>query len=116
MTLSEFKAWFEGFTECMEGAPDEKQWQRIKARVKEIDGVAITKTVFVDRYVEVPYRRGWWENPIVSYGASSGGTALLSTSGASRNDAVASLNAERFDSRSALHDLGKAEYSAALAS
>jgi len=36
MTPSEFKAWFEGFTENMKGPPGEKAWARIQARVKEI--------------------------------------------------------------------------------
>jgi hypothetical protein len=87
MTLAEFKAWFEGFTEGMEAAPDEKQWERIKARVKEINGVAVTKTVFVDHYVE-PYRRYWPNVPYWSGQAFSSNTAML--------------------------DLGKAEYRAAL--
>jgi hypothetical protein len=50
MTLQEFKAWFEGFTEDMSAAPSKKQWERIKKRVKEIDGSAVTYPVFVDRY------------------------------------------------------------------
>lgn len=36
MTVSEFKAWFEGFTEAMDGPPDAKQWARIQSKVKEI--------------------------------------------------------------------------------
>lgn len=35
-TVSEFKAWFEGFTEAMDGPPDAKQWARIQSKVKEI--------------------------------------------------------------------------------
>jgi hypothetical protein len=51
MTLQEFKAWFEGFTEAMYSKPPTaKQWQRIQARVKEIDGTAVSYPVFVDRY------------------------------------------------------------------
>ena len=49
MTNSEFKAWFYGFTEAMDGVPNKKQWDRITARVKEIDGSPVTK-VYVDRY------------------------------------------------------------------
>ena len=50
MTLQEFKAWFDGFTENMGEAPPTKlQWARIKARVKEIDGAAITYPVVIDR-------------------------------------------------------------------
>ncbi len=59
MTLAEFKAWFEGFTETLKAAPNEKQWERIKARVAEIDGTVTTYPVFVDRYIP-PYRR-WYD-------------------------------------------------------
>ncbi len=57
MTLQEFKAWFEGFTENMGDAPTKLQWARIQARVKEIDGADITYPIFVDRYWP-PYT--WW--------------------------------------------------------
>jgi len=51
MTLQEFKAWFDGFTENMcEAPPTKLQWARIQARVKEIDGAITTYPVFVDRY------------------------------------------------------------------
>ena len=50
MTLAEFKAWFEGYAENIEGAPSAKQWKLIKARVKEIDGEKITERMFIDRY------------------------------------------------------------------
>jgi len=30
MTLQEFKSWFEGFTECMNGQPSAKQWKRVQ--------------------------------------------------------------------------------------
>lgn len=51
MTLAEFKAWFEGYTEGMDSTPSVKQWDRIKARVKEIDGMTIIQTpVYVDRW------------------------------------------------------------------
>jgi hypothetical protein len=112
MTLSEFKAWFEGFTECMEGAPDESQWQRIQARVKEISGNPVSYPVFVDRYVE-PFRRYWpnvpYWNSSQSYmtaGLVDHGNGLMSQSSPSKANA--------FDSHMAMHDLGKAEYSAAL--
>jgi hypothetical protein len=66
MTLSEFKAWFEGYTESLEGAPTEKQFKRIKAKVAEITGAPITQTVWVDRY------HHYW-NPIVGSPMSWGG-------------------------------------------
>ena len=67
MTPSEFKAWFDGFTECMEGQPTEKQWKRIKKRVSEIDDLPITRTIFNDYYVR-PYRPYF---PYSSFGVAS---------------------------------------------
>lgn len=32
MTPSEFKAWFDGFTEALDGVPSKDQWARIKKR------------------------------------------------------------------------------------
>lgn len=114
MTLAEFKAWFEGFTESMDGAPDEKQWKRIKARVKEIDGVAITKTVFVDRYLSPgPWRPYWSSLDMVGCSSDLKPMAVGKASGESFNNAVASLNAQQFDSHTAMTDLGRADYQAA---
>jgi hypothetical protein len=50
MTPSEFKSWFEGFTEAMDRLPTKGQWARIKERVAEIDGKPVTERIFVDRY------------------------------------------------------------------
>ena len=58
MTPREFKAWFDGFTECMTGRPTDKQWKRICKRVREIDGEPISQRVYIDRYYE-PWRR-WY--------------------------------------------------------
>lgn len=33
MTLNEFKAWFEGFTDGMADAPTPEQWAKVKAKV-----------------------------------------------------------------------------------
>lgn len=70
MTLSEFKAWFEGYTEGLDGAPTEKQFKRIKAKVAEITGAPITQTIWLERYNH--YWPHW--NPIVGSPASWGGT------------------------------------------
>lgn len=61
MTLSEFKAWFEGFTESMDGPPSLKQWERIQARVKEISGAPVTERHYIDRYW--PTVRPIWNGP-----------------------------------------------------
>jgi hypothetical protein len=63
MKLNEFKAWFDGYTEGMEGAPSKKQWERIKEQVAAIDGVAITPAsypVYIDRYVRPYYSYPHW--------------------------------------------------------
>lgn len=112
MTLSEFKAWFEGFSEIMEGPPNEKQWDRIKARVAEINGATVTERVFVDRYIE-PYRRYW---PNVPYWASSSGPLVgqqVSNVLGAAVSAAKAINAE-FESHVAMLDLGRAEYKAAF--
>lgn len=49
MTPSEFKSWFEGFTEGLEGQPSKKQWERICKRVAEIDGRPVAP-VYVERW------------------------------------------------------------------
>ncbi len=65
MNLSEFKAWFEGFTEDMDKPPTAKQWKRVKARVEEITSEPTPWPVFVERYFQ-PYRR-YYSEPQWSY-------------------------------------------------
>jgi len=95
MTLAEFKAWFEGFTEGMEGAPSANQWDRIKERVAQIDGTAITR--------EVVYRDRYWPTiinrplePYISW--SSAAPAVYGVGGMPVEDNLITL--------------GKAEYTA----
>lgn len=97
MQLSEFKAWFEGYTEGLEGAPTKAQFDRIKAKVSEITGTPITYPVYIDRYVE-PYRR-YYATWASSGGAVGSGTQLLSTAG----------RAGDFQGEAAMYALGKAE-------
>jgi len=63
MTLTEFKAWFDGYTEDMGGVPSAKQWKRIKEVVGDIDGQAVTLPIYIDRYWR-PYSTSptipWW--------------------------------------------------------
>lgn len=98
MTLAEFKAWFEGFTEDMGAAPTAKQWKRIKERVKQIDGTAITK--------EVIYRDRYWptiiNRPVDPY-VTWYSTAIGSSP---------SLSATHLSAKNSMIDLGKAEYAA----
>ncbi|MNL34378.1 hypothetical protein D3C87_1563490 [compost metagenome] len=47
MTVSEFKAWLEGFEEAMGGNPPSiDQWKAIKAKLAKIDGVLKPPVVY----------------------------------------------------------------------
>ena len=133
MTLSEFKAWFEGFTEGMEGAPTADQFAKIKAKVEKIDGAVTTYPVFVDRwwpreYVVRDYSRPYW-------GAVSGGNLGYATGAGSVSSQALGASSEgtmfagygykaidptskgdtqtiTFDSHAAMRDLGRMEAAA----
>lgn len=107
MTPNEFKAWFDGFSESIDGAPSEKQWARMKARVAEIDGVPITYPVFVDRYA--PYIRHHW--PSIPYWAANAGP-LVGSSVVSMNAKTSPQPLPPFDSLTAMRDTGRVEYMA----
>jgi hypothetical protein len=122
MTLSEFKAWFEGFTESMEGAPTEAQFAKIKNKVALIDGTPITYPIYVERWWPNHRPTDYWGWP--SYVTSGGAISTLQAVG--RNDGVGVANFEAyapnsaypdkgasvtvtFDSHAAMRDLGRAE-------
>lgn len=75
MTPAEFKAWFEGFTEGMDGKPNDKQWKAICERVKTIDGTQLVTRTFVDRYIE-RYRDPLWSG--LYWGATTSGATSKS--------------------------------------
>lgn len=112
MTLQEFKAWFEGFTEDMDAAPNKKQWERIKKRVKEIDGAVTTYPVFVDRYWPpvqryfpgVPY---WNAVVLGGIGLAQG---QLQSCGNNMNILNDGHSVTTFNSAQAMCALGKADY------
>jgi hypothetical protein len=92
MTPSEFKAWFDGFTEAFSGVPTKAQWTRIKERVGEIDG----KPVTIDRWYVAPYIYN--TQPILTYPI----TYCVSGMGIGTSSAS-------FDSCSAMNTVGRAE-------
>ena len=61
MTLSEFKAWLEGFEDGREGkAPTGKQWKRIKEKLDETsEGLAVSPFV----PVVIPFQPIPWSPP-----------------------------------------------------
>lgn len=115
MTPSEFKSWFQGYTEAHDGLPSEAQWARIKARVAEIDGRAITEHVWVNRYVP-HYYPNYLGTPYILCGSGGPiGVATGSTGTANLNLTTNSLNAVGrtsmgyFDSHAVMLCLGRAE-------
>ena len=105
MTLSEFQAWFEGFSEGIDKVPTEKQWAKIKEKMGDIDDKPISYPVYVDRYVR-PYRP-WYDRYGIQF------PTWTSTSVTPRSDGVAHIPDEdsppKFDSQSAMHAAGQAE-------
>lgn len=72
MKIEEFKAWFQGFCENMDGPPSAEQWKKIKANVANIDNVA-TPIQFIEHH----YRdyNTFWPRPYqvwCSSGANDG--------------------------------------------
>lgn len=109
MTNSEFKAWFDGFTEAMGGIPNKKQWERVKAQVEKIDGTPITERHYVDRYLPPWYNRPWYPPYYTSYSANScAAQANVSNNlgmcqgGNTMGDAV-----QTFNSHTAMYALGQ---------
>lgn len=44
MTVSEFKAWFDGYMENIPGHPDERQFARIKEQISELTAIRLAAT------------------------------------------------------------------------
>lgn len=100
MIVTEFKAWFEGFTESLEGAPSAKQWKRIKEQVAAIDGLPVTP-VYIDRYIrQYPYHGPVW---------TAYSSALAGSNSAQMQNANTLAAGIGFDGHSAMFTLGKAE-------
>ncbi len=75
MTTSEFKAWFEGYTENISKVPTQKQWARINERVLELTkDDEKTCTVYRDDRRSYPYRP-WW--PDWSWTGTSSGSFTI---------------------------------------
>ncbi len=63
MTESEFKQWFAGFTEGIDGkTPTAKQWAKIKERVDQITGTPVVERHFYDRYWQPYYLGPYWQH------------------------------------------------------
>lgn len=122
MTPQEFKSWFDGFTEALTGVPTKAQWARIKDRVGEIDGKAVTERVFVDRYYPTYppiywHRYGLYGSGVCnSYSANAVGAlnAMGQNATLACNDGGTEFRdqyrqATSFNSVNAMADLGRAD-------
>lgn len=125
MTPKEFKAWFDGFTEALEGTPNVHQWARIKERVAEIDGREVTREIYRDRYWPSWPRPYYGRSPYEIYLSTNnakmdtdrtprGGLGLAAPA---MQQAYSKYSAESFadkgeafDSSAAMRALGKAEW------
>ncbi len=104
MTPNEFKAWFDGFTEALEGSPTKKQWDRIKSRVAEIDGKAITERVYVDRYLPSAYPRTY---PWAYVSQTLGSTIPINVSNCQGSAIGSGGLSSNFNSLHAMNALGR---------
>jgi hypothetical protein len=111
MTPSEFKAWFDGFTEAFNGCPTKAQWSRIKERVAEINGKPITERVYVDRYWPPYYQK----YPYWGVGHAICGTVAQNISNNMAGISQSAVGVASFDSHSAMVDLGRADAKALAA-
>ncbi len=104
MNKEEFKAWFEGFSEGVDLRPTEKQWKRIKDKVKEIDGSSVTERIFIDRY-----RNYWPQYQPYWYGHTMGAESSNKFSCGLSAAVTGSNTHKAFNSAEALYAVGKLE-------
>lgn len=108
MTPKEFKAWFEGFTEAMDGQPTPAQWAKVKERVAQIDGATTSYPVYVDRYLP---RRYWDHEPYrVWRSALSGDNTKFDERFAVGGGMRVTADGVTFNPENAMRLLGSADY------
>jgi len=56
MHLDEFKAWFEGFCDNIDGAPTVEQFAKIKAKVEKLNSRPVAT---MREFVPETHRRSW---------------------------------------------------------
>lgn len=117
MNLSEFKAWFEGFTEGMDGPPNEAQWKRICERLATVAPITLSPGILRSPYDPEPWRHhlpGF--NPIVGgnlNAAPPAGNSVGAAAFAARTRPMDDSDCRPVDVVAELRALGKAESKAA---
>lgn len=98
MNPSEFKAWFEGFSENMGASPTKIQWKKIKEKVATITDNPTPWPLFVDRYMRpTPYQPmydRWWSSAMSSLPSytSNATTPIVAFAALGRQEALESMN------------------------
>lgn len=68
MTISEFKAWLEGFEAALNGPPNEDQWEAIKAKIAQLREVRIDPLPSGYKWRDPAKPSPWWEvEPKIRY-------------------------------------------------
>ncbi len=115
MHMTEFKAWFEGFTEDMKGAPTKDQWAKIKKRVKKITPDYTPAPIFIERYAR-PWRRYWddwhYTTPWVSTTDNSPSLATTTTVAQGETTSSSYLALKDHATMEDWHNAGRAEWRA----
>ena len=62
MTLNEFRAWFDGFSEAIGDAPTPEQWAKIKAKLAQAREPVVVPSVWPGRLPDAP-QRYWGQVP-----------------------------------------------------
>jgi len=104
MNTAEFKAWFHGFTEGMDGPPSKKQWERIKEVVAAVDGAATPYWVYLRDY-GYPYWHSTTYGSTYTTGPAAGEQKLSNGTAA-----FGITSAVPFDSERAFYHAGSAEF------
>lgn len=89
MNLSEFKSWFEGYTENLTTTPNAKQWKRIQTRVAEITESPTEIRYFYDHYWRPYYHR--YPSFCGGVGQNVGHTYTLPATNQSESDSNSSI-------------------------
>ena len=59
MTISEFHAWLEGFSESFTEAPNAEQWAKIKAKLASLEALRVPTANEVRRNLPIGTTIGW---------------------------------------------------------
>ena len=70
MTIKEFNAWLDGFSEAIGDAPTPDQWQKIKAKLQGVSDLGD-----ISKWFQPQSERLSYGSPVATYGAAQIGKA-----------------------------------------